>query len=336
MADMRDRLRKYWPLLKTLLAVAILAGVAWFFVRILQSPELQETDPSRSPGQIVWDRITSARPGDLLAGAVLYLIGLSCYGLFWLRLLHLAGEPLPLWTALRIYYISHLGKYAPLGKGWALLLRVSLSAAAGVRAGLAALTGAYETLTMMAAGALLAAVVIAWQPGDAGSHLWRALGLLALAGIPILPGVFNRLVRGVAGRFGNADNAVLPSMSAGMLLSGLGLSACGWTLLGGSLAAVLNALSPERQAWTAALWLECTAFVAVSYVAGFVASTPGGLGVRELVLQQFLQPKLGAQAVIVVVLLRLVWTVAELTAAGVLYWVPTSPMGNAPLASEVL
>jgi hypothetical protein len=336
MASMRDRLRKYWPLFKTLLAGAIVAGVVWFFVRILESEELRETDRSRSPGQIVWDQLTSARAPDLLAGAAFYLVGLSCYGLFWLRLLHMAGEPLPLWTALRVYYISHLGKYAPLGKGWALLMRVSLSAASGVRAGLAALTGAYETLTMMASGALLAAVVILLRLGDDGTLLWRALGLLALAGIPILPAVFNRLVRGVAGRFGNADNAVFPSMSATMLLTGLTLGACGWALLGGSLAAVLNALAPERQAWTVGLWLECTAFVAVSYVAGFLASTPGGLGVRELVLQQLLQPSLGAQAVIVVILLRLLWTAAELLAAGALYCIPASHLGDAPLATEGL
>ena len=47
---------------------------------------------------------------------------------------------------LRIYYISHLGKYAPLGKGWALLLRVAQCVTAGVRAGTGSLNdGAAET-----------------------------------------------------------------------------------------------------------------------------------------------------------------------------------------------
>ncbi len=311
--------RHRWSVwLKPLLVLILLVGVGYFFYRILTSEALQATDPSRSPGQILWDMVISARPADLAASGLLYLLGLACPALFWLLLLHRAREPLPLGTGLRAYYLSHLGKYMPLGKGFALVVRVALASSAGVPAGTAAVTAAYETLTMMAAGALLAAVVLVWQAEQSQGRLWQALGLLALAGIPLLPGVFNRLVQPLAGRFLSSKTS-WPRPGTGDLLLGLGLMTVCWTLFGASLAAVLQALQPERWSISPAEVCRCTAYVAVSYVAGFVAATPGGLGVRELLLHEMLTPQLGPRSVVVVLLLRVLWTVAELGMAGLLY-----------------
>ena len=41
---MREFFRRWWPWLKVVLFVAILFGVGWQFVRILQNEELQKTD----------------------------------------------------------------------------------------------------------------------------------------------------------------------------------------------------------------------------------------------------------------------------------------------------
>jgi uncharacterized membrane protein YbhN (UPF0104 family) len=67
-------------------------------------------------------------------------------------------------------------------------------------------------------------------------------------------------------------------------------------------------------------------------VIGFlVVTVPGGLGVRELLLQQFLSAKLAlvfgvqeatATALTGALILRLVWVLAELAAAATLYWIP--------------
>ncbi len=321
---MSARFRRWLPWLKAALFVAILVGVGWFFVNVLRSKELQQTDQSRSPAQILWDEMGSTRPTDLLACAALYLVGLGFSGVFWMFLLRRVREPLPVLVGVRTYYISHLGKYAPLGKGWALLLRTMLANQGGVRVGVAALTGAYETLTTMAAGALLAAVVLLVQAqGDMG-QMWLALALLALAGIPILPAVFNLIVRRLAARFG-AEHLALPGLGTSTLLIGLALTACGWALLGGSLVAVLHALRPEAS-WQTADWLFCISAVAVSWVAGFVASTPRGLRPRELLLQQALTTRYNdpRAAVVAVILLRLLWTVAELVCGGVVYWFPAT------------
>jgi uncharacterized membrane protein YbhN (UPF0104 family) len=323
---MRDFLRRCWPVLKALFALAILAGVGLLFVRILRSDELQAADRSRSPARILWDQMRDANPAALLAGGGLYLTGLLFSAVFWLGLLRRAGQPLPAPVGLRAYYISHLGKYAPVGKGWALLLRTTLASTAGVRPEVAVVTATYETLTTMASGALLTALLGFWYFGHDDTLLYKALGLLALAGIPILPGVFDRVVNRAAARFRPKEALPKFHLGAGTLLTGLTLSACGWGLLGASLVAVVRAIGAERDTATAALWGQYTAFVAVSWVAGFVASTPGGLGVRELLLQQALAPKLGAQAVVAVVLLRLLWTAAELAIATAVYWLPNKPL----------
>ena len=61
----------------------------------------------------------------------------------------------------------------------------------------------------------------------------------------------------------------------------------------------------------------------LAYVAGFLAFlVPGGIGVREyflLHLLAFAGPAKGVAAAVLV--LRLVWTAAELVAAGVLFFV---------------
>jgi uncharacterized membrane protein YbhN (UPF0104 family) len=306
---MRAWLRRWWPVAKALLAVAIIGGVGWQFAQVLRSPQL-------------WAQPLQPRPEWLIATAILYLLGLGCSARFWIMLLRRMGQAAPPAPMVRAYFIAHLGKYVP-GKAWALILRVTMARAAGVRTGFAALTATYETLTLMASGAVLAVVLFALQAAEHAHMGWKALGLLALAGIPILPGVFNPLVRRLARPFLEPGDPV-PSVGIGTLAGGLALTACGWTMLGASLWALLQAL-PDGPNWSFELWARYTAFVAVAYVSGFlILPAPGGLGVRELILQQLLAPELGPIAVVAVLLLRLVWTAAELVMAAGVYWLPAS------------
>jgi uncharacterized membrane protein YbhN (UPF0104 family) len=324
---MGARFRRWLPLIKLAVTLVILAFVAWFFVRVLGSDELRAAEPGRTPAEILWDRFRVARPVETAAAAGLYLLGLGVWGLLWLGLLRAAGEAPPWAAGLRAYYLSHLGKYTP-GMGVPLVLRTAMAAAAGVRPGTAALTAAYETLTTMAAGALLAAVLFTFQAAADPTLFWKALGLLAVAGVPLIPGVFNFLVRRSSARF--TAGRPLPRLPAAALPAGLAWAVLGWGLLGASLAAVVAALREAPTPFDAREWLACTAVAAVAFVAGWLSQTPGGLGVRELVLQQFLAPRLGdpARAVVAVVLLRLLWTAAEVAAAGVLFWLPSQGTGN--------
>jgi hypothetical protein len=258
----------------------------------------------------------------------------------------------------RAYYIGHLGKYVP-GKAWALFLRASLAGGPGVSPGYAGLTAFYEVLTTMAAGALLAAVLLAFLMPDmpvlSDSMTWQylftssdptkalhfrwPLVLLALClfvpiALPLVPPLFNRLAHRLSLPFREKNAGPLARLESRGLPEGLLLTMVGWALLGASTWAALRATAPELH-WSLTLWGRITAFMGIAYVLGFAALVmPGGLGVRELFLTLLLvpelliwMPKLDDEAarqtvVAAVVVLRVTWTVAELLLAGVVFWLP--------------
>src|SRR5262245_29463296 len=143
---MAQRWRRWWPVLKSGLALAILAAVGWQFARILQTPALTDVERSRSSAEVLWDRLEHASPGWLFVSGVLYLLGIGCSAVYWRRLLSALGQRLSALMAARAYYVSHLGKYLP-GKAWGLLFRVALSRGPKVRLGVAGLTAFHEVLT---------------------------------------------------------------------------------------------------------------------------------------------------------------------------------------------
>src|SRR4051812_3708428 len=116
--------------------------------------------------------------------------------------------------------------------------------------------------------------------------------------------------------------ANLPRIRGNMLMVGLAITGCGWLVQGWSLWAVVEAIAAD--AWPGNLaetWWRCAAYAALAYAAGFlVLPAPGGLGVRDFIIQQFLaadlSPALGkeraaAVAVLAALLLRLLWTVMD-------------------------
>jgi uncharacterized membrane protein YbhN (UPF0104 family) len=312
---MKAWLRRWgWPLAKGLLAVAIVAAVGWQFWWDLHDEKLENLTVQ---GQ--W----------LVLSALLYLSGLAFCAWYWYRLLVVFGEKPARVMAFRAYYLSQLGKYLP-GKAWALMMRGTLICGPDVKLGVALIATFYEVLTMMASGALLAAVLFALHPCALVSATidprWLGLFLAAVCGVPLLPAVFNRLVGRLAKRFHKIESFRLPRLQAWTLLEGLGTTAMSWCLFGVSLWAMVHAVVPDAPPLNWNVWARYTSIQALAYVAGFVASVPGGVGVREWVLDQFLGPELSghpaAQTVVIVLLLRLAWTAAELVAAAVLWWLP--------------
>src|SRR5262249_52374368 len=141
----------------------------------------------------------------------------------------------------------------------------------------------------------------------------------------------------VAGLFRDQDAPPLARVPASALAEGLAVTAGCWLLWGLSLWAIFQAVCNQPPVWDTSVWLRWTGLMGVAYVAGFILPVPGGLGVREFFLTFFLVPELAALAtgesdpravvVLAVVLLRLVWTTAELVIAAVVYWFPSpTPM----------
>jgi hypothetical protein len=312
--------RRLWPAAKALLILAVVAAVAWQFYRTLRQPGL-------------WEQPVRLRPGVLGAAAVLYLAGLGFSALFWHWLLRALGQRPHFLATLRAYYVGQLGRYVP-GKVVGLGVRARLLTGPGVRPGVAVLTVVYESLTTIASGVLVALLVLAFRaPGGpgAGRRAWPLLGVVVLL---LLPGVFNWLVQRAARPFRAAGAAPLPRVRGTALLAGLPLTACGWLMQGGALWVLVEGVAPGVWPTPASAWVRCTAYVALAYAAGFlVLAAPGGLGVRDFLLQQFLAADLArvmgpeqaaATAVVVVALLmRLLWTAVDVAAAAACYVLPS-------------
>jgi hypothetical protein len=295
-----------------------LVAVGWQFWRDIHHEELQKL---------------TLHPGWLAVSAALYQGGLSFSAWYWFRLLWIFGEKPALLPTIKAHYISQLGKYLP-GKAWALMMRGTLIAGTETRLGVAIIATFYEVLTAMASGALLAGVLLVIDPpvlvSDSVHPALIGLVLMAVCGVPLLPGVFNRIVGRLAQRFQNVESFRLPRLQITTLLGGLATTSGLWVCNGLSLWAMLQGVMPEGPPLTWHLWARLTAILALAYVGGFVAVVvPGGLGVREWLLDRFLGPELwGGSGVaepataVIVILLRLAWTAAELVVAAFLWWLP--------------
>lgn len=344
---MRALLRKYWSVIKWLLTLAILFAIGRRFYRDLrENPKLFEA---------------SFHFGWLALSGLLYVLALGCFALYWMRLLRRLGQQPTLSVALRAYFVGMLGKYLP-GKAWALVMRAGLAGGPGIRLSIAGMSSFYEVLVTQSSGVLLAAVMFALfaapatEPFDPHTviqllkmerpesvELHRGALVLLSSGLYlgivfwVTPPVFNRIVDRVSLPFRDVDSAALPATTWTGLFEGMGWGGLGWGFMGVSLAAALQGVIHSAEPWDLVFLGRMMAIMGLGYVMGFVIIVvPSGLGVREFFLTLLLVPELqtrfgaspsdaAAQAVLVVLLLRLSWTVAELIAAGLAYWLPHAP-----------
>jgi uncharacterized membrane protein YbhN (UPF0104 family) len=311
---MSHGMRSKWVLaVETVLAIAVVVGVVLYFDKIL----------SQMP------RVAFAVRAELLVPAgVLYLGAHLCWCTFWVRLLHHEGVHVSWGIGLRTYYISQFGKYVP-GKFAVLVMRVGMLRHRGGHPVPVAVTATYETLTSMSAGALLAVLFLpalgVLPPQIAGKNT----ALLAVVALPIGLALLNKVAARIAKKRRGPDARPLPAPSVFLLMQGLLHGAGGYCLLALSVGLTVRALVPNAPDWSADVFAADIAAVALAYVAGFViVVAPGGLGVREFVLAALLTPQfeavLGPQAapgmaVVVALVLRLTWTIAEVIVGLLLY-----------------
>lgn len=284
----------------------------------------------------------------------LYVAGLTVLGGYFWRVMASSPTPIGFYPAVRAYLISHLAKYVP-GKAMVVVVRSALVVPAGARPATAAFATLYETLTMMAAGGLLAAAGFATLAGvprrawfahfapaggrDGAAEIGVLVGVAALAGfgflVPVWPGVFPRLAGLIRRPLRGVGADALPRLSGRLLVEGLIWATVGWTLLGLSQVAVLSSLSQGQVAANGSriglmgflptgVWPVVVASVALATVAGFaVPVAPGGLGVREWVLWTALGSMLDKDwAVVAALVLRMAWIGGEVGVAGLLYLFP--------------
>jgi uncharacterized membrane protein YbhN (UPF0104 family) len=288
-----------------------------------------------------WDKLSQhewhVQPAWLIAAGALYALGLVPMAWFWWRALASLGQPAPWPATLRAYFVGHLGKYVP-GKALAVILRVAAVGKWVKSIRVALVSTLLETLTMMAVGALLAAVLSMVVLKLEWTLSALALGIAAACAAPTIPPVARFLARigalrlkqptGIISQTNDDAGSNEQATKAGsefdgihlpLLASGWLASCVCWLLLGLSLGATLRAIGVTELNPVAQLPILVAA-VTFAVVSGFASMLPGGLGVRDLLLMQLLAPHFGdANALVAAVLMRLVWLVSELCVCVILY-----------------
>ncbi len=312
-------MKKWSWLIRLFVFLLILVGVAYQFSRILSSEALNQPGGAESATGILLEVSQKVPALCWFLSGLLYALGILNSWWLWHWLARRMGDRMHLLGSAFAITYSQLGKYAP-GKGLAMMIRVAWASQAGARIPVAAVSAVYEVLTTMASGALIGLTLglfFFWQDGtgrgltEIPAVLYHAAGMFLLAFIPVTPPVFNRLVVRLAGRFMKPGQEIAKpgwrELGVGLLLASVN-----WALLGTALFVLTLDLDQKLPLSGPAGWFHCVQYASLANVGGFIASTPGGMGVREFLLQQYLDPHLGADSVVLVLLIRLVWTLAEI------------------------
>jgi len=302
--------------------LAILALTAWF-VRHSLVEGWTKLEAHLAEGK--WS-LAELRWSWLAVAAVTYSLGQLPSGLFWHRILIGLDQHPPLSAVLRAFYVGHLGKYVP-GKAMVVVMRTGMLADYGVKAGAAAVSIFYETLTMMAVGSALAAAIVVWKFSNETEWLLAALTMTCVTAAPTVPPIFEFVLSKLRrGGIESAASSQVRKIGIGVMVGGWAAVAVGWLLMGASVWAVLRAVGAEGRNDFVDQWAVGTAAAALSVVVGFLSFIPGGFFVREAVLLTFLAPTYGDDlSLVAAVLVRLVWLVSEVAVSAILYaWRPRS------------
>jgi glycosyltransferase 2 family protein len=323
MADMDTWRRVGRFVLKVVLPLVVAGWVGWYFYDILRKPDL-------------WQRDFALRFEWLIPAAVLYLLAHSLWGAYWTTLLRSQGLRVTFPQGVRSYFVSQFGKYVP-GKVWVIVIRVAMLGKTGADKAIVGVTATFETLTSMAAGALLGVALLpllAAEQSGGGKAWW----LIPVAALPVGLVLLNGLIVRIAAKRRGPDAQPLPRVSMGLILRGLVQTSLGWLLLGLSLWMVIEGIQPGALPLTGEQYLRLVAVNCLGYVFGFLAFfMPGGAGAREFLLAKILAfefvATMGTEvaegiAVVVALVLRLVWTIAELIFAFMLYKFVSPPDGS--------
>ena len=226
----------------------------------------------------------------LVFAGVLYILGYVPSALFWRYSMQSFGQRPGVFESLRAYFIGHLGKYIP-GKAMVVVLRSGLLNHDRTRPGIAAATVFLETLTMMAVGAFLSAVIVMVWYRDmphANYLVLLSIGLALVTGAPIYPPFFRWTAKRLGlGRSDPEIDAKLAGLNMVTLSVGFGMMVLTWVFLGLSLWATIRGVGIEP----GLLSIHLPRFVlaaALSLVLGFVLMVPGGIGVREVAMASVL------------------------------------------------
>jgi glycosyltransferase 2 family protein len=284
--------------------VLVLALVAWGVYRLL-APDLARLNRA--------DLIRYRPAITPLIVSTLIMVGVNLLHAFIWRAIAVAltGATFSIRAAMRVFFISSLGRYIP-GKVWQLAGMAVLAQREGFSAVAAAAASLVAQLAFLTTGILFLAVLL---PGVlAGKTALITIGLLLLAAALFVfaatetgKAARHRVLNKLGPRIAQAA-ALLDNLTPRHALRFCGLYAVGWLLIGFAFVIFVRAFVPESPDV-----LMFAAIVAASYIGGYVSLLPAGVGAREGVMTALLTPTIGAPAALVIsVLSRLWFTAGEL------------------------
>jgi uncharacterized membrane protein YbhN (UPF0104 family) len=310
--------RLVWRILKWTLFVLVIVFVGKQGYELWNEDNLQHIEIN-----FIW----------LVPALGVYLLGGLPAVWFWRKLMRSFGGDVSFRDSLRAYYCSQLGKYIP-GKATVLFIRAGMIKGRGLGVAAATITATCETLMMMGAGLAIAMTlspIIGW-PNWIRSIPFASIVvpvgivLCCLVALRVIAFILSNLVRTMIStkmlRF--KKELDIPAKEIGYGLLAFVIT---WILFGLSLGLTIRSISGDLidfGDWP--IWIGAvSAATSIGFIAIFA---PGGLGVREGLLWMVLSLHIPEkQAMAAAVLLRLVWLVAEITAASVLYYI-ISPSKN--------
>jgi hypothetical protein len=256
------------PWLKTALRVAFLVLVVVAVVLAVRGDWDQLRDAVARTGPV-------ATSGSLLA----VLAGLFASAMVWRALLTDLGAPLPMPTALHVFFLGQLGKYLP-GSVFAVAAQMELGRDQGVSRNRVGTASLLFMGVLTATGVLVAAVALPLTSPDALRHYFWVLVVLPVGLVCLAPPVLTRLVATML-RLLRRD-----PLDAPLSWTGVG-SAVAWALLmwvayGGHL---LLLVLPQHRTGSTNLPLLSLGGYALAWTVGFlVLIVPAGAVIREAVL----------------------------------------------------
>ena len=194
-------------------------------------------------------------------------------------------------------------------------------------------TATYEALISMASGAFVSLLLLPLVGLNLTQIYSSAYVLIVVAAcIPIGVGLLHRIIGRLIQKKLKRDSMRLPVLRMSLMIRGLFQTSLGWLLLGLSLWMVFQGVQPEPGKLDFQVFGRMTVINGSAYVLGFLAFfAPAGAGVRELVYQRFLTQELeqtqpgtikvvaAGVAAVASLILRLVWTFAELVMIAILH-----------------
>lgn len=264
--------------------------------------------------------------GQVVLATMLSLLTVVFAMLSWRAVGAGLGAPLGLREAAVVYLVGQVGKYLP-GGVWNLVASAELGRDRGIERRRTVGSMVLAVMVSAAMGGLLVLLTLPGLPGGFLEDLAWLTWLAPLTVVVVLPPVLNRVLALLLRLTRQAP--VAERIRIGAVAASGAWAVASWLAVGAQVLVLALAVGAEPDA---TLVRAAVGGYAVAWVVGFVlVFLPAGVGAREGVLALALSPVLGAGGVLVVVLLcRVLLTVADLVAAALALLVARRPTSRRP------